>query len=200
LGKHVSYSYGNIVVVGPNNSPDVVESINLSFSSNMGYILLYRLEEKIPTFLERDLSPWGEVNEMLNIIKKVKNEEGSSTIEFLGILPLVFIVLMIMWQLIVSVQAVIVAQSAANEAAKVYSVTENSSEAEAAASKIVSAGGSYLTFQGASGMNSKDFTATVNVNIDFVFLPEKLFANNQTPSYSFSSTASGKVIKNEIEG
>jgi hypothetical protein len=136
---------------------------------------------------------------MLTVKEKVANEEGSSTIEFLGILPLVFIVLMIMWQLIVSVQGVMIAQSAANEAAKVYSMTANSSEAEAAASNVVSSGGSYLTFQGASGMSSKDFTTKVNVKIDFVFLPDQLFPNG-TPSYSFSSTASGKVIKNEIGG
>jgi Flp pilus assembly protein TadG len=134
---------------------------------------------------------------MRSIIEKLKNEKGSSTIEFLGILPLILLVVMIAWQLIVSVQAVVVAQSAVNEAAKVYSITENSSEASQAARNIVDAGGSYLTFNGASGMTQKDFTANVSVSIDLVFLPEKIMPGNATPSISYTSKATGKVIKNE---
>jgi Flp pilus assembly protein TadG len=134
---------------------------------------------------------------MRSIIEKLKNEKGSSTIEFLGILPLILLVVMIAWQLIVSVQAVVVAQSAVNEAAKVYSITENSSEASQAARNIVDAGGSYLTFNGASGMTQKDFTANVSVSIDLVFLPKKIMPGNATPSISYTSKATGKVIKNE---
>jgi Flp pilus assembly protein TadG len=134
---------------------------------------------------------------MRRIIGNLKNEKGSSTIEFLGILPLILVVVMIAWQLIVSVQAVVVAQSAANEAAKVYSITENSSEASQAAQNIVAAGGSYLTFNGASGMTQKDFTANVSVSIDLVFIPKKIMPGNATPSISYTSKATGKVIKNE---
>jgi hypothetical protein len=134
---------------------------------------------------------------MFIIKEKLKSEEGSSTIEFLGILPFILLVVMIAWQLIVSVQAVVVAQSAANEAAKVYSITEDSIEATEAAERIVNAGGSYLSFSGATGMGNKDFTTSVNVEIDLVFLPKKIFPGKSTPSISFTSTASGKVIKNE---
>ncbi|NQD66198.1 pilus assembly protein [Bacillus haikouensis] len=134
---------------------------------------------------------------MKRIMEKLKSEKGSSTIEFLGILPLVLVVVMIAWQLIVSVQAVVVAQSAANEAAKVYSITENSSEASQAAQNIVAAGGSYLTFNGASGMSQKDFTANISVSIDLVFLPEEIMPGNTTPTISYTSKATGKVIKNE---
>ncbi|RDI37948.1 TadE-like protein [Falsibacillus pallidus] len=128
---------------------------------------------------------------------KLKNEEGSSTIEFLGILPFILIVIMIAWQLIVTVQAIVVTQSAANEAAKVYSITDNPVEAEQAARKIVNTGGSYLKFESATGLFDKDFTTTVNVNIDLVFIPKSIFSNHQAPSISYSSKASGKVIKNE---
>jgi Flp pilus assembly protein TadG len=134
---------------------------------------------------------------MRRIIGNLKNEKGSSTIEFLGILPLILVVVMIAWQLIVSVQAVVVAQSAANEAAKVYSITEDSLEATQAAKDIVKTGGSYLTFDGASGMTQKDFTANVNVSIDLVFLPKKIMPGNATPTISYTSKATGKVIKNE---
>ncbi len=137
------------------------------------------------------------VEKTIKIPNEIKNEKGSSTIEFLGILPLILVVVMIAWQLIVSVQAVVVAQSAANEAAKVYSITENSSEASQAAQNIVAAGGSYLTFNGASGMTQKDFTANVSVSIDLVFIPKKIMPGNATPSISYTSKATGKVIKNE---
>ncbi len=133
----------------------------------------------------------------MDMFKKVKEEEGSATVEFLGILPFILIIVMIAWQMIVGIQAVVVAQSAANEAAKVYSMTEDSVEATQAAQKIVEAGGSYLSFNGASGMGSKDFTTKINVKIDLVFLPNKLFSGNKAPSIPYSTEASGKVIKNE---
>ncbi len=131
-----------------------------------------------------------------NIKQAIKNEKGSATIEFLGMLPFVAIVMVLVWQMVVSVHSVIIAQSAANEAAKVYSITENGTEAANAAQKIVSAGGTYLTYEGTTGLNERNFTAKVNVRIALVFLPKKWFADHRTPSLSFSSAASGKVIKN----
>ncbi|MBS4179491.1 TadE family protein [Lederbergia citrea] len=125
--------------------------------------------------------------------KYIQNEEGSATIEFLGILPFILLVVVIMWQLIVSIHAVILVQSAANEAGKVYSLTKNRGEASAAAQEIISAGGSYLSFQSAPISGEKNYTATVNANIRFVFLPQKYFG--AAPSYSFSSTAKGRVIE-----
>ena len=52
-------------------------------------------------------------------VKERLDERGSSTIEFLGMIPLVFLVIMIAWQFIAGAHAVILAESAANEAAKV---------------------------------------------------------------------------------
>lgn len=126
-----------------------------------------------------------------NLLKK---EEGSATIEFLGILPLIFLVIVIVWQFVVSVQGVVVAKSAANEAAKVYSLTKDSSLAADAASKIVNMNGDNLSFEGSPISGGKNFTATVNVKINFIFLPKKLFGG-KTPTYSFSSSASGRVIE-----
>ena len=111
---------------------------------------------------------------MMNSKKYIKNEEGSATIEFLGILPFILLVLVIMWQLIVTIHAVILVQSAANEAGKVYSLTKDSSVASAAASDIISAGGSYLSFQNAPISGEKKYTATVNALFISSFSPKSI--------------------------
>ncbi|WP_245959527.1 TadE/TadG family type IV pilus assembly protein [Neobacillus piezotolerans] len=128
----------------------------------------------------------------------LKEDRGSSTIEFLGILPIVIIVLSVMWQMIVGVHGVVVAQSAVNEAAKVYSITEDALEASKAAENIVSTASGYLSLAGApiegTGDYDPKFTAKVNVDIRLVFLPEKLFGGT-TPSVTYTTEATGRVIK-----
>ncbi|MFS0784431.1 TadE/TadG family type IV pilus assembly protein [Bacillus sp. 1P06AnD] len=128
---------------------------------------------------------------------RIRSEKGSATIEFLGILPLAILALLIVWQLIVGIHGVIVAQSAANEAAKVYSVTEENGEAYNAANKIVSSASGYLQMTSGSPINadsSRDFTSKVSVDIQLVFLPKKLFSG-AAPSVPFTAEVSGRVIK-----
>lgn len=127
-------------------------------------------------------------------MKKMMNEEGSATIEFLGVVPLVFTVMMVAWQFIAGFHGLLIAESAASEAAKVYSVTADAGEATAAAQNIVDAGGSYISFAGAPISGTNEFTAAVNVQIDFVFLPARMFSGGK-PSFSYSADTSGKVIK-----
>ncbi|TFD99387.1 MULTISPECIES: TadE family protein [Jeotgalibacillus] len=131
---------------------------------------------------------------MKNWIKERLDERGSMTIEFLGMIPLVFIVIMIAWQFIAGAHAVILAESAANEAAKVYSVTAEASEASAAAEQIVSAGGQHVGFAGAPISGTDQFSAAVSVDIALVFLPAKLFPNGK-PTFTYTADTSGKVIK-----
>ncbi len=50
--------------------------------------------------------------------KVIRNERGVATIEFLAMLPLVFFIMMVFFQFLVAGYAIIIAQSAANEAAK----------------------------------------------------------------------------------
>lgn len=134
---------------------------------------------------------------LLQVLKrKFKKEDGSATIEFLGILPLALMLLMIVWQFIVGINGVMVTQSAANEYAKVYSITQNVGEASAAADGILSTAGNYLQSQGVSGssLGSKEFTAEASVNIRLVFLPSELFGYS-IPSIPYSATASSRVIE-----
>ncbi|WP_409273224.1 TadE family protein [Neobacillus sp. SCS-31] len=128
----------------------------------------------------------------------LKEDRGSATVEFLGILPIVIVVLSVMWQMIVGVHGVVVAQSAVNEAAKVYSVTEDAVEASKAAENIVSTASGYLSLSGSpiegTGDYDPKFTAKVNVDIRLVFLPKKLFGGT-TPSVTYTTEATGRVIK-----
>lgn len=124
-----------------------------------------------------------------------RDEEGSATLEFLGMVPLVFVVMLIAWQFVVGVHGVIVAQSAVNEAAKVYSITGDWGEAREAAQSTVNHI-SYLQLKSADTAMTGDsqFKAMVSVDIDLVFLPDMLFPNGE-PSIPFTSEASGKVIE-----
>ncbi|MFO1442100.1 pilus assembly protein [Bacillus sp. Bva_UNVM-123] len=128
----------------------------------------------------------------------VKNERGSATIEFLSMIPLILLVMMIFWQFLVAGYAVIITQSAANEAAKIYSVTESKEQATEAANKIVSTSGDnlklrtdYEIINRSSG--SRDFTATVTVDMRLQFLPKKILG--VLPPITFNKEISGKVLK-----
>ncbi|WP_035298876.1 TadE/TadG family type IV pilus assembly protein [Brevibacillus thermoruber] len=107
----------------------------------------------------------------------ISSEKGSVTIEFIGILPLFFLIMLICWQFLIGVYGVIVAQSAANEAAKVYAITQNEGDALAAAEHVLhSAGGGVGYNSGESYVKGPDsdgyFTVTVGANLDIVFLPD----------------------------
>lgn len=132
----------------------------------------------------------------LNKIRK--NEEGSATIEFLGIVPIALIFMMVVWQFIVGVNAVVVAQSAANQYAEVYSVTKDKSDAQNAALEIINATGDYVTFESFvvepnDYSYDREFTAEIAVNIRLVFIPQ-LFGGS-VPSVPYSATAFGRVIE-----
>lgn len=128
-------------------------------------------------------------------MKKWKdNEKGSLTIEFLGMLPLMLLMIIILWQFMISAYGVIVTQSAANDAAKAYSLSANASEARAAASETLQAG-SNLKYRNVSVTNysgSQEFEVTVNAGLELVFIPKKWVSN--TPSVNISRTVSGRVL------
>ncbi|MBO8164394.1 MAG: pilus assembly protein [Brevibacillus sp.] len=108
------------------------------------------------------------------------SQKGSVTIEFIGILPAVFIAMLVLWQFLLGVYAVIVTQSAANEAAKVYAITGDESEAEQAAENIVETAGETLTFGHVSITHTASdgyFTVHVDVSFNLTFLPEILTKN-----------------------
>lgn len=130
--------------------------------------------------------------------KWIKNERGSATIEFLSMIPLILLVMLIFGQFLVAGYAVIITQSAANEAAKRYSVTESKEEAIEAANKVISTSGNNLKLRPEFEMinrnpESRDFTATVTVDMTLQFLPKKILGI--LPPITFKKEISGKVLK-----
>lgn len=107
----------------------------------------------------------------------VTNEKGSMTVEFIGVLPLIFLIMLICWQFLVGVYGVITAQAAANEAAKVYAITRDSGEALDAARTIVNAAGGGIGYVSGSIDSGNYFTARVSVAVDLIFIPDWIRKN-----------------------
>lgn len=136
---------------------------------------------------------------MRSLRRKLNNERGSVTVEFMGILPFVFLIMVILWQFLTGVYAVIIAQSAANEAAKVYAITKNREEALSAARQIVESAGGGIAYNGGGSGISGDgsyFTATVGVHMDLFFLPDFIKQNmsEEDRVISFRRELRGRVV------
>ncbi|WP_421617149.1 TadE family protein [Brevibacillus sp. TJ4] len=130
----------------------------------------------------------------------LKNEKGSVTVEFIGILPFVFLILLILWQFLTGVYAVIIAQSAANEAAKVYAVTRNTDEAMNAARHIVSSAGAGISYDSGRSLISYDgsyFTARIGVDLDLFFIPDFIKQNmaEEDKVISLGREVRGRVMR-----
>lgn len=98
-------------------------------------------------------------------------------------IPYVFLLMVLLWQLVVGAYALITAQSAANEMAKVFSVTEDEAEAKRAAREIINATGNSIKYNSRHSTISSphsstgSFTANVRVDLELVFLPDRFFPN-----------------------
>lgn len=122
--------------------------------------------------------------------RQLSNEKGSVTIEFIGILPLIFLFMLICWQFLIGVYGNIVAQSAANEAAKVFAITGNQDSALNAAKKVLSGAGGGIGFNGGDSYIENQgngyFKVTVGANLEIVFLPD-ILTDNMEPEDKFIS-------------
>ncbi|GIP41195.1 hypothetical protein J31TS4_44750 [Paenibacillus sp. J31TS4] len=124
--------------------------------------------------------------------KRISDEKGAVSIEFLGVLPYFFLFFLLLWQAVASGYAVVTARSAANEAAKVYAMTKSQTEAEAMARTIIG-GSENLQFQHLSiSPSGKSFELKLETSHGIVFIPE---AWRPAASLSFTQTAAGRVIE-----
>ncbi|SET34353.1 TadE-like protein [Oceanobacillus limi] len=134
----------------------------------------------------------------MNLLNKVtKDEQGSATIEFLGIIPVALLLLVVLWQFILGIHGVVVTQSAVNEYASVYSITKDKDEARAAAQKILDTTGDHLSFSSyvtEPSSSDKEFTIEIAANINLVVLPVNLFGGT-TPSIDYHATTYSRVIE-----
>lgn len=125
---------------------------------------------------------------------KIKNERGSLSIEFLGILPFYFLFFLLLWQVVASGYAVIHLKSVASDAAKVYAVSEDYYEAKDLIDKAI--GDSELlknhTFDIREDVyNPALFVITIKADHSLVFLPENF---KQKVPIKLDSKAIGKVL------
>ncbi|HZG17677.1 MAG TPA: TadE family protein [Candidatus Bathyarchaeia archaeon] len=129
--------------------------------------------------------------------RMITSEKGSVTVEFIGILPLVFLIMMICWQFLVGVYGVITAQAAANEAAKVYAITRNSGEALNAARNVVNAAGGGIGYVSGNIDHGTYFTANVSVSVDLIFIPDWIRKNMDPDDrvITFEREITGRVIQ-----
>jgi len=130
----------------------------------------------------------------LKVSKLLKNERGSLSIEFLGILPLYFLLFLLLWQVVASGYAVISLKAAASDAAQVYAVSEDYYETKEVIDKSI--GGSSLlkshSFFIQNVPGSADlFEIKITARHPLVFLPDRI-ANRA--AITIDSAATGKVL------
>lgn len=116
-----------------------------------------------------------------------RNEQGSLSIEFIGLLPFVIILFLIIWQLIGTGTSLLMAQKAVNESAKVYSITKDTSDAERAVRNIIGSNSSmnYTNFS-VQYEGDKYFNVKFDANYKIVFLPERWRKTFTIPHKSYS--------------
>ncbi|HWO96320.1 MAG TPA: TadE/TadG family type IV pilus assembly protein [Bacillus sp. (in: firmicutes)] len=129
--------------------------------------------------------------------KHIKNEKGSASIEFLGMVPLLLLLFVMLWQFLVVGYALIVTHSAVNEGAKVYAVTNDPDKAANKAAEVMSKVGSSIrqkqSLNVSGGEMSPDFTATLSTEVELVFLPADM--RKGLPAIPITQEATSRVIQ-----
>ncbi|MDN4492244.1 TadE/TadG family type IV pilus assembly protein [Ureibacillus aquaedulcis] len=126
--------------------------------------------------------------------KLLKEERGSLSIEFLGILPLYFLLFLLLWQVVASGYAVISLKSAASDGAQVYAVSGDWLETEEVINKSIGSSSilsnHQVFIQNVPG-NADLFEIEIKAEHPLVFLPDSI-AN--LASITIDSKATGKVL------
>lgn len=126
--------------------------------------------------------------------KLLKEERGSLSIEFLGILPLYFFLFLLLWQVVASGYAVISLKAAASDGAQVYAVSGDRLETEEVINKSIGSS-SILQNHQVSIHNvpgSADlFEIKISAKHPLVFLPDSIA---KLASINIDSKATGKVL------
>lgn len=122
--------------------------------------------------------------------KLIKNEQGAISLEFIGILPFLFLFMLLLWQAVASGIGIVSAQSAVNEAAKVYAASHDRSEARQKAKEIIGTGDimTYNSLSITTPDGRGNFKAVINVDLDLVFIPDGWKQKSAVP-FSISTTS-----------
>ncbi|WP_163102950.1 pilus assembly protein [Peribacillus alkalitolerans] len=124
--------------------------------------------------------------------KAFKNEEGSVSLEFLGILPFYFMFFLLLWQVVASGYAVLSAKTALNDAAKTFASTNDTVEAELIAKEAIGSS-SVISYEGLRVTPGADgrFTMTLESEHFLIFVPPQW---KDKTSVSLSMDAVGRVL------
>ncbi|WP_034262646.1 TadE/TadG family type IV pilus assembly protein, partial [Bacillus sp. J33] len=122
----------------------------------------------------------------------LKDQKGSISLEFIGVLPFFFMFMLLIFQGFALGYGVVTAQSAVNEAAKVYAAGDTFEEAKAAAMKVVG-NSSSVSFSNLSKSEDSEgnFEATITVKVDLLFVPDQWKSIN---SLNVTQKASSRVM------
>ena len=132
---------------------------------------------------------------MLKLRKMTGNERGSATIEFLSMVPLVLFLTFVFFQFLIVGYNLIVAQSALNEASKVYSTTGSSEKAKEAVKNILSSSGNNITFNDLEIRGNADFTATLDVDLHLKFIPKNVIGIGNLSTIPYEKSINSRVIE-----
>lgn len=126
--------------------------------------------------------------------KLIKEERGSLSIEFLGILPLYFLLFLLLWQVVASGYAVMSLKATASDAAQVYAVSEDYDETKEVIDQAL-AGSSILQnyqfdIQNVHG-SAELFEIKITARHPLVFLPDSIA---DKALITIDSEATGKVL------
>ncbi|WP_108672185.1 hypothetical protein [Peribacillus acanthi] len=124
--------------------------------------------------------------------KPFKNENGSVSLEFLGILPFYFMFFLLLWQVVASGYAVLSAKTALNDAAKTFASTNDAGEAELIAKEAMGSS-SVIQYENLSVSTSTDgkFMMTLESEHFLIFVPQQW---KEKTSVSLSMDAVGRVL------
>lgn len=130
---------------------------------------------------------------MLQIRKRIQEEKGSATLEFLMVMPYYLFFFLILWQAVASGLTILQAQSAVNEAAKIYAITESEYEAREAAKDAIGFS-DIMTFEDFDipVQSGKEFVAEVKLKHGLVFVPKEW---RKVASVPLTHTATGRVLE-----
>lgn len=130
---------------------------------------------------------------MLQVKERILEEKGSFTLEFLMVFPYYLFFFLILWQAVASGITIMQAQSAVNEAAKLYSITNDEDEARAVAEKIIGHS-DIMTFENFDipSYSGKEFVAEVKLSHGLVFVPKEW---RKVASVELTHSATGRIIE-----
>ncbi|MCG7344239.1 pilus assembly protein [Sporosarcina sp. ACRSL] len=132
--------------------------------------------------------------------KSIRNERGSMSIEFLGILPFYFLFFILLWQVVASGYAVLCLKTAANDGAQAYALSGSYSDAVNAVNKSIGKS-SVLIIDSVEVCQNNDTEYCNPPSKDSLFdlkisasHPLEVIPKKWRPTIDFEAKATGKVL------